>query len=98
MITYRALNMKRLLTHAFFNMFGDLFFEDHDSGEHDPTSCSDALSDKNENEYPCTDYVSLSSLTRSPLWTPNSIHCVHCVGFDSLSLYFYIFGRGPLSS
>ena len=95
MITYRALNMKRLLTHAFFNMFGDLFFEDHDSGEHDPTSCSDALSDKNENEYPCTDYVSLSSLTRSPLWTPNSIHCV---GFDSLSLYFYICGRGPLSS
>lgn len=66
MFTYKALNMRRLLTHAFFNMFGELFFEKIDPTEHNPSECSDALSMRNDQEYPCTDYVSSISLPRNP--------------------------------
>ena len=64
--TYKALNMRRLLTHAFFNMFGELFFEKIDPTKHDPRECSDALSTQNDQEYPCTDYVSSTFILRNP--------------------------------
>ena len=57
--SFDKLNMKPVMFRAFFNMFQSLFIHDLDPRNHDPTTCSEVLSDNDKDDL-CPDYSGAS--------------------------------------
>ena len=58
MYTTDAEVLLQLFKSAYFNLFGELFYEEFDETAHDPSACKNTLS--SENGEKCSDYVSVS--------------------------------------